>query len=54
MAFDSIIQDGKFTATGNDVTLKLRSGVNKLVVENYTQWLQVTMDMDLNSLGIQN
>lgn len=38
MAYDSIIQTGSFSADGNNKTLKLRSDVDKLVIENQTEW----------------
>lgn len=38
MAYDSIVQTGSFTADGNNKTLKIRSDVDKIVIENITQW----------------
>lgn len=38
MAIDTIVGQGKFTADGNNKTLKIRSDVDKIVIENYTQW----------------
>jgi len=38
MADGTILQQGSFTADGNNKTLKLRSDVDKLVIENQTQW----------------
>ena len=39
MAFDSILQTGSFTADGNNKTLKIRSDVDKIVIENQSQWI---------------
>lgn len=39
MAYDSNIQTGSFVADGNMKTLKLRSGLDRLVVENQTEWI---------------
>ena len=36
---DSILQTGSFTADGNNKTLKIRSGVDKIVIENVPQWV---------------
>lgn len=38
MAYDSIIQTGSFTSDGTNKTLKIRSDVDKMVLENVTQW----------------
>jgi len=38
MADGTLIQKGSFTADGNNKTLKIRSDVDKLVIENQTQW----------------
>ena len=38
MSVDSILQTGSFTADGNNKTLKIRSDVDKMVIENITEW----------------
>jgi hypothetical protein len=38
MAEGTMIQQGSFTADGKSKTLKIRSDVDKLVIENVTQW----------------
>ena len=41
MAFDSILQTGSFTSDGTAKTLKIRSDVDKIVIENQSQWIAV-------------
>ena len=38
MAYDSIVQSGSFIADGKSKTIKLRSNVDKFVVENQNEW----------------
>ena len=42
MAIDTIVGQGKFTADGNNKVLQIRSDVDKIVIENYTQWSGTT------------
>jgi len=37
MAYDTIVQQGRFTADGNNKTISIRSDVDKIVIENYTE-----------------
>ena len=54
MAFSSIIQSGNFTADGNNKTLKIRSDVDKLVVENKTQWAGINNGHTFRSTWYRN
>ena len=38
MSSETIVQTGSFAADGKNKTLKIRSGVDKIVIENVTQW----------------
>ena len=38
MSVDSILQTGSFTADGNNKTLKIRSDVDRIIIENVTEW----------------
>lgn len=42
MAYDSIVQSGSFIADGKSKTIKLRSNVDKFVIENQTEWAAST------------
>ena len=44
MAYDTIVQQGRFTSDGQDKTIILRSDVDKIVVENYTEMAATNSD----------